>query len=262
MKRFVAVGPTRERVSNRLAVSFAALLLMASAAAFGSSTAVAPEEAERGSSTPLPACETGVVVDDGSLETGYGWVPSVVDGRYVQEFRSEAFAEPGLASVCVCWTRNFEQDEIDFAVELYRLTEDGPLASPEISVPARATAVPVFPEGRFYEVELPSPPIPAGRFAVGVRWNAQADRFFFVCADQSPTTDFVDGWFIDDRADSWAPFFDSSDPIFADHAALLLRPVAGDPILPIEIPALTSLARLALAAGLALVAVFFLRRFG
>ena len=31
-------------------------------------------------------CSDGVVLDDGTLETGYGWVPSVIDGRYVQRF--------------------------------------------------------------------------------------------------------------------------------------------------------------------------------
>lgn len=209
-------------------------------------SALGTEAPARGSSTPVPACENGVVVDDGSLESGYGWVPSVVDGRYVQEFASADFVPPGLASACVCWTRTREQDTVDFFVELYRLTEDGPLAIPEVSVPARAEAVPTFPDGAFYEVDISSPPLPRGTFVLGVRWNPSVDQFFFVCADQSPETPFVNGWLIDDRASGWGQFFESSDSILADHSALLLRAVAGDPVFPIEIPTLRGVGLLAL----------------
>ncbi len=208
-----------------------------SASGVGEARVAAPP-APRGSSTPPADCVEGVVKDDGSLETGYGWVPSVVDGRYVQEFTFAEFPERGLADVCICWTRNQLDDSISFEVQLYRHGgEDGaPMLEPEISVAAVATAVPAFPEGRFYRVEIPGTPLPPGLFSIGVRWDATIDRFFFVCADQSPATPFTNGWFIDDRADQWADLAEAADPIFAEHAAMLIRPVAGPAVFPVDVP--------------------------
>jgi hypothetical protein len=177
------------------------------------------------------------VRDDGSLETGYGWVPSAVDGRYVQQYESTEFATPILTDVCVCWARTRAETAIDFEVQLYRHEPDGPpRLVPEFTVSARAENVPSFPAGTFYRVSIPSWRIPEGRVSIGVKWDPMQDQFFFLCADQSAQTPFTEGWFIDDRADEWAQFSDTNDPIFDDHSALLIRPVVAASLPITEVP--------------------------
>ena len=74
-------------------------------------------------------------------------------------------------------------------------------------------------------------------FYIGVQWNPSEDEFFFVCADQTPTTPAVDGWFIDDRADGWTSVLETSDPIFDDHRAMMIRARAAEGFYPL-VPAM------------------------
>lgn len=172
-------------------------------------------------------CADGLVKDDGSLETGYGWVPSAVDGRYVQRFDVNEFGSRKVAEVCICWTHSRPDDEVSFKVQLYRDRAGRPARIPEASVEAVATLVPTFPDGAFYSVDVSEfdMNIPTTVFYLGVQWDPSEDEFFFVCADQSPTTPVVDGFFVDDRAEDWASVLESQDPIFADHRAMMIRAV-------------------------------------
>jgi hypothetical protein len=172
-------------------------------------------------------CADGVVKDDGSVETGYGWVPSVVEGVYVQEFRELELGSPLLASVCVCWLRTRLDDDIDFDVVFYQREGDLPAEEPYAVVPARAEDVPdgVASGGRFYEVDVSGVPAPNPGVYIGVRWNASVDQFFFVCADTSPETEPVQVFFIDDRAEGWTSALETTDPMFADHRAIMVRTV-------------------------------------
>lgn len=207
------------------------------------------------------ACEGGVVVDDGTLETGYSWVPSVVDGRYVQRFeRSGLGADQFLREICVCWTRSRTDADLEFAVELYADAGGEPRLEPTASLAATAVAVPVFPGGAFSTVTIPGGGwfVPSAVYYVGVRWNPSADQFFFICADRSEGTPVTGGFFTDDRADGWGNILDTSDPIFVGHRAMMIRLQPGPP--PGRVPEVGPAGAVALATLLALAGVQALRR--
>jgi len=180
-------------------------------------------------------CSDGVVKDDGSLETAYGWVPSVVDGRYVQRFQHTEFRSRKMEEVCICWTRTQGDDEVSFRVQLYRDVGGRPARSPEASVEAVATLVPVFPDGAFYSIDVFDADMHASTnvFYIGVQWDPSEDGFFFVCADHTETTPEVDGFFVDDRAEDWASVLESNDPIFDGHRAMMIRARAAEGYYPL-----------------------------
>ena len=175
---------------------------------------------------PGPGCEDGLVLDDGTAETAYGWVPSAVWGEYVQTFPVGPLISSRLDSVCVCWTRTRADDTLDFEIVVYSGSEYLPGRTELYSFPASLTAVPEWPDAAFVEVVAPlvAPALGGGFHHIGVRWNPSADQFFFLCADQSPNDTPAGGFFRDDRAEGeWASVLDSTDPIFADHAAMMVR---------------------------------------
>lgn len=179
-------------------------------------------------------CAGGVVKDDGTLETGYGWVPSAVDGRYVQRFEVADFRSRKLEEVCICWTRTLPDDSVTFRIELYRDHGGRPFLSPDASLEVVADGVPTYPEGAFYSFDVSDVDMHAQTnvFYLGVQWDPSEDEFFFVCADQSAATPAVDGWYIDDRADEWTSVLETSDPIFAEHRAMMIRAQALEGFFP------------------------------
>ncbi len=226
-----------------------------------------PGQPAKGGGEDPNDCADGVVVDDGSAETGYGWVPSVIEGEYVQEFDADQFPSRRLRSVCVCWLRSRMDRTIDFEVVFYRQIEDPenegrliPADAPYAVFPANAEVIPKGITESFFEVGVADLPIPIGRSYIGVRWDARADQFFFICADQSEETEPVNVFFRDDRADGdWESVFESLDPIFNDHRALMIRPLPG-PVLPVDIPVLEPKGLILLASALAMLALALLKR--
>ncbi|MCD4750888.1 MAG: hypothetical protein K8R59_16055 [Thermoanaerobaculales bacterium] len=182
---------------------------------------------ERSAGTiPGPGCEDGLVIDDGTAETAYGWVPSAVWGEYLQTFPVAKLSSSRLDSVCVCWTRTRADDTLDFEVVVYSGSQWLPGRAEVYSFPASATAIPEWPDGVFVEVTAPldAPDFNIGFHHIGVRWNPSIDQMFFLCADQSPTDTPVGGFFRDDRAEGeWGSVLDTSDPMFADHRAMMVR---------------------------------------
>ena len=173
-----------------------------------------------------PGCDDGLVLDDGSAETAYGWVPSAVWGEYVQTFPVEPLVSSRLDSVCVCWTRTRTDDTLDFEIVVYSGSEYSPRRAELFSFPASLASVPQWPDSAFVEVQIPpdAPALNASVHHIGVRWNPSLDQFFFLCADQSPTDSPNGGFFRDDRSEGeWASILETSDPIFADHAAMMVR---------------------------------------
>ncbi len=213
-----------------------------------------------------PACEGGVVVDDGSAETGYGWVPSVIEGEFVQEFDADEFSSRRLQSVCICWIRTRPDTTIDFEIIFYRQVidpDDGspiPAAEPYAAVPASADVTPLGIAESFFEVDVGGVVVPGGRSYIGARWDASQDQFFFVCTDTSEDTDPVEVFFRDDRAEGeWTSVFESIDPIFDEHRALMVRVLPG-PLAAIDVPALGAAGLTVLALALAGAASAVLRR--
>ncbi len=209
---------------------------------------------------PGPACEDGIILDDGTMETAYGWVPSAIWGEYVQLFSREAMSSTILDSICVCWTRTREDDSLDFEIVVYRQGPDAPGATPYMTIPAHVDGVPRYGEGRFYEISTAefSRTLPAGDWSVGVRWNPSVDQFFFLCADQSPSDQPVPGFFRDDRADGeWGSVLETTDPMFQAHRAMMLRP---RPVRVGWVPTLGRLGVLAMVFFMASAGLFFLRQ--
>ena len=210
------------------------------------------------------ACVGGVVADDGSLETGYGWVPSVVDGRYVQRIRDLDQVTRSFEKVCVCWLRTRDDDTIDFEVVFFEqifnpdIGRLEPAMEPFAAIPARATGVPSGITGAFYEIDVASVAVPPGESYVGVRWDPSVDSFFFVCADQSPAADPAPVFFIDDRADVWGEALNTPDPVFSGHHAAMIR-VVGLGVGPTAVPANDTAGLVVLGGLLALLAVGLLR---
>lgn len=237
---------------------------------------ISAESATRGT-PPVDDCsvEGGVLLDDGTDEAGFSWVPSAIDGVYAQTFEADLFRSPRLEEVCVCWRRsssfpNGGDDTIDFEVVLYE-SMPNPSADPDVveacplvpnlepvaAIPATASGVRVD-TGSFTRVDLSQVSIPDGTFYLGVRWNPSVERFFFVCSDQTPSTPLVEGFFIDDRAEFWGNTVKTTDPIFADHRALLIRAVAGAPFV-VEIPTSSPAALIVLGLLLISMAIHRLR---
>lgn len=175
--------------------------------------------------TPQEACSGGAVKDDGSLETGYGWIPSVVEGIFVQEFTHTELGGSTMVSVCVNWLRTREDEDLDFDVVFYRQLDGIPAPVPYAVVPATALGVPegVASGGQFYDVDVSGVPVEGSTVYIGVRWNASVHRYFFVAVDTSTATLPVGGFFIDDRADEWTSVFETGDPIFRGHRAMMIR---------------------------------------
>ena len=206
-------------------------------------------------------CTDGVVKDDGTLETGYGWVPSAVDGRYVQQFEAAEFRSRKMEEICVCWTRTRPDDSVTFSVQLYRDRGGRPARFPEASVEAVATLVPTFPDGAFFSVDISEADFhaPTETFYLGVQWDPSEDEFFFVCVDQTATTPVVDGWYIDDRADEWTSVLVTPDPIFNDHRAMMIRALALEGYFPL-VPTLGTWGLLILVGAICAVGALVLRR--
>ena len=204
----------------------------------------------------LTPCSEGVVDDDATVESGYGWVPSAIWGVYVQAYDRTDIRPAGVDSVCVCWLRTRDDDSIDFEVVFYRELADGiPELEPYAAFPARATGVPMGVVGQFTRVDTRGVAIPPdGPVYIGVRWDPSLDQFFFVCNDRTPETPYTEAFFIDDRAEGWGIASDTNDPIFTPHRAMMVRPVPRQPV-AIEVPALGSVGKGLLALLLALAGI-------
>ncbi|MEM7356211.1 MAG: hypothetical protein AAF657_35675 [Acidobacteriota bacterium] len=170
-------------------------------------------------------CEGGLAKDDGTVETGYGYVPSAKMGRYVQELDAGDLPSRKLQEVCVCWLRSREDSDIEFEVEFYKDQNGVPAATPYAKVSGTATEVPngVAEAGRFYSVDASSVTVPEGKSYVGVHWDPSESTFFFVCSDQSPESPRTKVFSQEDRAPRWADIGTSRDPIFKPHRSMLVR---------------------------------------
>ncbi len=191
----------------------------------------APEPAAPEPASPEPACAGGAIKDDGTVETGYGYVPSAVMGVYLQELHSDELSSRELSEVCVCWLRTRADDSVDFEVVFYEDLGGRPSNQPYAKVRSTATEVPkgVEAAGRFYSVDVSGVTVPEGASYVGVHWNPSASKFFFVCTDTNEETEYTTVFSAEDRSPAWTNIKDSRDWIFRPHRAILLRVKAKEP---------------------------------
>lgn len=229
-------------------------------------TEAQPEAATaKGTAVPVvpPGCEGAVVNDDGTVESGYSWVPSSTEGIYVQQYASSDVPSASLRSVCVCWLRTRADDTLDFEVVVYGhdAAAESPQAEPLAAVPAQISGLPDgVPGATFTEVPLGHVNLPDGPFYVGVRWNPSVDSFFFVCVDKSPRPEPPTRVFYRDNTfeEGWGASDQTGDPAFFGHRALFVRPVPGPPSLA-QVP-VGAATRLGLVVALLVLGVLALRR--
>lgn len=198
-----------------------------------SSGSKAPQQAAK-----APHCVGGLVKDDGDLESGYSYVPSSKFAIYLQEIHSDELPNRQLDTVCVCWLRTRDDDDIAFDLVFYAKDKGLPAEMPYAIIRDEALDVPKGKEsnGAFYDIPVPDVTIPEGTSYVGVTWDPSVDRFFFVCADQGPGEKVVPGFQRDDRSKGWEPVVGSADPIFQNHRAAMIR-VLSQPAAPPAAPA-------------------------
>jgi hypothetical protein len=198
-----------------------------SAAEAPSDESAAPETPDA-QGTGADDCAGGVVLDDGTVESGYGFVPSSKWAVYAQEFDAADFPSQEISRVCVCWLRTRMVEETDFEVVFYEQQGQSPAAEPYASVPGRATEVPkgVDNAGRFYSVDIDGVTLPEGKSYIGVRFDPSVARFFFVCNDKSPESEVVPGFQKDDRSKSWTNVLQTTDSTFTGHRSVMIRAVA------------------------------------
>ena len=190
--------------------------------------AVAAPPSEPPAAEATEPCAGGAIKDDGSVETGYGYVPSANMGQYVQEFHSDELGSGEISKVCICWLRSRADSDLDFEVVFYEAVAGRPVDVPYATAAAAAAEVPKgVPEaGRFYEVDISDVTVPEGTSFIGVRWDPSASTFFFVCTDTSDETELVNVFSMEDRSPRWTNVINSPDPIFSPHRAVMLRAVA------------------------------------
>ena len=205
----------------------AASLILCLATACGQTVVSRPDTAEE-APAPAGACVGGVIKDDGTSETGYGFVPSAVKGQVVQEFRATELGGSALSKVCVCWLGKRDDTELDYEVVFYQDADGTPAAEPYAAVAATASQVPRKGEsdGFFYEVDVSEVTLDSDPTYIGVRWNPSVDPFFFVCVDTDEETEVVRAFSREDRARRWTDVLNTSDSIFAHHHAVMVRAVA------------------------------------
>lgn len=178
-------------------------------------------------------CARAVALDDGGIETGYGFVPSAEWGLYLQRFDLPALRGVELEAVCVCFMKTRGDTDADFELVFYA-EEDRRLPPQPYAVVAGSVddlADDKKLAGRFDAI-----PVDGVRFSekgptwIGVRWDPSVENFFFVCADQSRSEEEAGREAIpvvlqEDRRPQWADVIGNRDPIFTGHHAIGVRPV-------------------------------------
>ncbi len=195
------------------------------------SRAEVPAETEAPDSAPKRSCEAGVVKDDGSVETGYGFVPSAIFGEYVQQFHSDEFPSLEMESVCVCWLKTRGGRDVGFEVVFYEDAGGRPANEPYAAVLASVDveATDVESAGKMFAVDVSPVTLVEGTSYIGVRWDPSASNYLFVCTDTSEETEVTNVFFREDRAPRWTSALNARDPIFSNHRAILLRASAESP---------------------------------
>lgn len=183
-----------------------------------------PEPAE-------PTCAGGVAKDDGSVDAGYGFVPSAKWGLYLQEFHSDDFSSREMSEVCVCWLRNRLVESVEYDVVFFEDAGGKPADKPYASVRAWAHELPMklVNAGRMYGVDVSGVTLAEGKSYIGVRFDPSAAEFIFVCSDKSPETEVVQAFQREDRAPGWQSLLTSKDPMFRNHKAMMIRAKAKAP---------------------------------
>lgn len=174
---------------------------------------------------PSDACEGMATKDDGSVESGYGFVPSAKLGTYVQAFDRSQLTGEYLTSVCLCFLKTRGDRDVEFEVVVYADHGGRPAGEPIATVAGSQTGVAGSKEeaGAFVEVPMPDVRLPQGTVYVGARWDPSEEQFLFLCNDQSATDPKTPAFFSENPSSGWTSVFNAKDPIFKPHRAVMVR---------------------------------------
>jgi len=172
-------------------------------------------------SVTAPRCENGVIVDDGTVESGLSLTADTVDLVMLLDV---GVTDALIEEVCVCWTRDSASGPevtVPFEIVFYDEALNGEPGELLEVVPKTAQDVPEFPDSRIYRFDVTTEDFrsPEERLFVGVSWLANAEPEFFVCID-------LDGpnrppLFV--SADLGATWLDRQDLGISDVQALVIR---------------------------------------
>ncbi len=178
---------------------------------------------------PEETCVNGVMLDDGSVEGGYGFIPSLEWGSFVQRFDVPELFGREIEKVCVCFLSD-RVDELDFEVVFHQEVGGVPSAEPYARVAGHASDLPNSSKeaGKMFPVAIDGVKLPDGPSYIGVRWDPGKGRRAFVCSSKgtkgnvkTPTLGFQK----DSRSTAWENILTTKDFVFAYHQNALIRVV-------------------------------------
>lgn len=188
----------------------------------------------------VDSCQTAVAKDDGSVESGYGFVPTATTGTYVQAFDRSELKGTHLYSVCLCFMKTRPDQDINFEVVVFGDNSGQPAVEPIAIVPGSQAGVATSKKsaGEFIEVELPNVALPKGTVYIGARWNPSEEKFLFICNDQTESSPKTLVFFSEDQTPNWTSVLTARDPLFLPHRAIMVR--ANSSTRPAELKATVS----------------------
>ena len=178
---------------------------------------------------PKETCVDGVMLDDNSVEGGYGFIPSLEWGTFVQRFDVPELFGREVEKVCVCFLSD-RVDELDFEVVFHQEVGGVPSAEPYARVAGHASDLPNSSKeaGKMFPVAIDGVKLPDGPSYIGVRWDPGKGERAFVCSSKgtkgnvkNPTLGFQK----DNRSTAWENILTTKDFVFAYHQNALIRVV-------------------------------------
>lgn len=183
---------------------------------------LAPQGAGCDVSTP------GIIVhDDGEAENGYGWQPTVTDGRFMELFTPAAYPAT-FSSVCFSWITNAGITSVDFDIVVYADDVGGgpgtELGRQSVTGDVIAIGgVPFTPTFQAFDISGMGLNIASGNVFIGAEWAPSVEGGgIFIGADESLSTP-INGGYSWSNDGPWGPTQDGQP----NYRALTIRAVAG-----------------------------------
>ncbi len=146
-----------------------------------------------------------LIYDDGVFENGYGWNPTVSDGRFVSLFTPLNYPWQ-FNTFCLSLTR-VATSPADFTFDIVVYDGNGggvPGTLVATISGVTATAIPIYPSFAFYDYDVSSiPQLASGSYYIGIKYDPSIVAApHYSAADESPTTALHPGYAYDGT--SWS----------------------------------------------------------
>lgn len=202
--------------------------VLAQQAELNSAGPIQPFNVTAPAGTPCASSTPGIIIhDDGQAENGYGWQPTVTDGRFVEKFTPTSYPAT-FSSVCFSLITNAGVTTMPFDIVVY--AADGAGGSPGTvlgtkSVTGNVTAisgVPFTPTFQSFDISDLALNVTSGNIFIGLKWAPSSVGGVFISADQSSGTPIEGGY-------SWSNTgpWQTTQTGQANYRALMIRAVQG-----------------------------------